>query len=370
LTFIYQCLKIESKMKILFLTQTTQKGPASRYRVYQYIDYLRENDIQCDISSALPDSCYEFFYQNTNIFKKILLLPLIFVRRIRDLFRVNNYECVFIQRDILPQLFPIFETLIYKLNKNIIFDFDDAIFLIPPQRNKAFYFLRDNQAIQKIISLSSQIIVGNDYLKQYALKFNKQVELIPTAIDTKKWIKADKETQDKRKIIIGWIGTRHNLFYLNMLKSVFKQLSEKHDICLHIISDANFKIKGIDINNIPWAIKTELEEVQKFDIAIAPLRDDAWGKGKCGLKALQCMACSIPTVCSEDGVYKQIIVDNLNGFLAKNEKQWLSRISLLINSPKLRVKIGQAGREIVEADYSRGLNAIKLKQVIEKFKEK
>ncbi|MBU1045152.1 MAG: glycosyltransferase family 4 protein [Candidatus Omnitrophica bacterium] len=367
-----------NKIKVLFLTQTRQIGPASRYRVYQYIDYLRVNGIECTLSPALPQSCYKFFYQNSNILKKILLLPLIVIKRIYDLSRVKKYDIVFIQREILPQIFPLFEILISRIHKNIIFDFDDAIFLIPPQRNKLFYFLKDKQAIPRIISLSRQVIVGNDYLKEYALQFNKQVELIPTAVDTQVWIKNVKSLNQsdrqallgKEKIIIGWIGTRHNLFYLEMLAPVFKQLAQKQAICLHIISDAVFKSKDkyLDILNIAWDMNSEVAQVQKFDIAIAPLADDAWGRGKCGLKALQYMACSIPTVCSAVGVYNQIIEDGNNGFLAKNQTEWLVKLTLLINDQKLRQNMGAAGRKTVENNYSFEINKIKLKNIITQIK--
>lgn len=356
-------------MKVLFLTQSTAIGPASRYRVYQYIDYLEKNNISCTVSSALPKSCYNFFYQSDAIWKKVLLLPLIFLRRLRDLWRVKKYDTVFIQREILPQWFPLFETIISRLNKNIIFDFDDAIFLVPPQRNKWFYAFRNKIAIERIIKLSAKIITGNDYLKQYAQQFNQRVAVIPTAVDTEKWIEADrvidKENINNKKIIIGWIGTKHNLFYLEMLKNVFARLSLEYDICLHVISDADCKIDNVEVINIVWAEDTEVQEVRKFDIGIAPLFDDDWAKGKCGLKALQYMSCSVPTVCSAVGVYHQIVQDRYNGFLAKDETEWIEKLSLLIADQDLRKNLGQSGRKTIEDKYSLEINKLKLKEIIE-----
>ncbi|MFH1061308.1 MAG: glycosyltransferase family 4 protein [Candidatus Omnitrophota bacterium] len=360
-------------MKVLFLTQSTESGPASRYRVYQYIDYLNQNNIECTISSALPKTCYKLFYQSADIWKKILLLPVIFLRRLRDMFRVKNYDIVFIQREILAQCFPLFETIISKLNKKIIFDFDDAIFLIPPQRNKRLYVFRDKKAIERIIKLSAQIIAGNDYLKQYAQQFSDHVSVIPTAVDTRKWKKADKisdkENIDNKKIIIGWIGTRHNLFYLESLKSVLEKLSLEYDICLHVISDADFEINNVEVKNIAWNMDTEVEQVGKFDIGIAPLFEDDWAKGKCGLKALQYMACSVATVCSAAGEYNQIVEDGQNGFLASNDAEWIEKLARLINDPSLRENLGKAGRKTIEAKYSLEINQLKLKKIIERLKQ-
>jgi glycosyltransferase involved in cell wall biosynthesis len=360
-------------MKVLFLTQSTEIGPASRYRVYQYLDYLNQNNIDCTFSSALPHNCYKFFYQSSNIWKKILLLPLIFLRRLSDIFRVKNHDIVFIQREILAQCFPLFEIIISKLNKNIIFDFDDAIFLVPPQRNKWLYALRDKTAIERILKLSAQVIAGNDYLKQYAQQFNEHVSVIPTAVDTLKWKKADKTTDkanvDNKKIIIGWIGTRHNLFYLETLKPVLEKLSLIHPVCLHVISDADFKGNNFEVKNIAWDMDSEVQEVRKFDIGIAPLADDNWAKGKCGLKALQYMACCVPTVCSSVGVYRQIIIDGCNGFLAQDQAQWLEKLSLLIADKNLRENLGKAGRKTIEEKYSLEINGPKLKKIIEQLKQ-
>lgn len=356
-------------MKVLFLTQTTQIGPASRYRVYQYIDYLENNNIKCVISSGLPESCYKFFYHSLNPFKKILLLPIIFIRRFRDLLRVKNYDIIFIQREILPQCFPMFEIIISKLNKNIIFDFDDAIFLIPPQRKSFLYRFAYKQAIKQIIRLSAQIITGNDYLKKYAMQFNRQVEVIPTSVDMQKWSDKNKCFKDNKKIVIGWIGTRHNIFYLETLKDAFKKLSLKYDICLHVVGNSNLQIDGVEVVNIKWDINTEVEQVKKFDIGIAPSLDDDWAKGKCGLKALQYMACSVATVCSRVGVYKQIIDDGQNGYLACNDDDWIRKLSLLITDSTLRDNLGKAGRKTVESKYSVNVNKSKLKLLIEKLKQ-
>ena len=71
-------------------------------------------------------------------------------------------------------IFPIFEWIISKLNKNIIFDFDDAIWIY-------------NKYLPKIIKLSRHVIVGNSFLKNYALKYNKNVTKIPLPIDIKRY---------------------------------------------------------------------------------------------------------------------------------------------------------------------------------------
>lgn len=83
-----------------------------------------------------------------------------------------------------------------------------------------------------------------------------------------------------------------------------------------------------------------------------PLPGDEWAKGKCGLKGLQYMALEIPTVMSPVGVNTEIIQDGENGFLANSDQEWIEKLSLLIESDALRIKLGKAGRKTVMDSYS------------------
>ena len=53
-----------------------------------------------------------------------------FFKRIGDLFQLINFDYIFIYREAAPVGPPVFEFIICKiLNKKIIYDFDDAIWI-------------------------------------------------------------------------------------------------------------------------------------------------------------------------------------------------------------------------------------------------
>jgi hypothetical protein len=56
---------------------------------------------------------------------------------------------------------------------------------------------------------------------------------------------------------------------------------------LKIIADFNLSSSTLNILPIPWSSETEAAELASSHIAIAPLRNDNWSKGKCALKVLQ-----------------------------------------------------------------------------------
>jgi glycosyltransferase involved in cell wall biosynthesis len=64
------------------------------------------------------------------------------------------------------------------------------------------------------------------------------------------------------------------------------------------------------------------------------------------------MALEIPTIMSPVGVNTEIIEDGVNGFLASEEDEWLTKLTSLIESAELRGKLGREGRETVEQRYS------------------
>ena len=83
-----------------------------------------------------------------------------------------------------------------------------------------------------------------------------------------------------------------------------------------------------------------------------PLPDDEWAQGKCGLKGLSYMALEIPTIMSPVGVNSDIIQDGVNGYLAVAEEEWVNKISQLVESAELRMKLGKNARETVIEKYS------------------
>jgi glycosyltransferase involved in cell wall biosynthesis len=83
-----------------------------------------------------------------------------------------------------------------------------------------------------------------------------------------------------------------------------------------------------------------------------PLYDGAFERGKCGYKLLQYMACRRPVIASPVGVNRRLVKEGVNGFLAAGAADWLAAMRKLYGSAELRRKMGHAGRELVEKEYS------------------
>jgi len=99
-------------------------------------------------------------------------------------------------------------------------------------------------------------------------------------------------------------------------------------------------------------LEREVEQVQSFEIGLAPLADTEWERGKCGLKTLQYMACGIPVVASPVGVQREFVERSGGGLLAQTIDEWRERIQWLAERSEERRAMGERGRAFVEANYS------------------
>jgi glycosyltransferase involved in cell wall biosynthesis len=72
-----------------------------------------------------------------------------------------------------------------------------------------------------------------------------------------------------------------------------------------------------------------------------------------GVAAIEASATGLPVVASNVGGITEVVVDNVTGYLVekKNVEKLAAAIEKLIHDPRLRLKMGKAGREFVEREY-------------------
>jgi glycosyltransferase involved in cell wall biosynthesis len=328
-------------MKVLFLTQTCELGPSSRYRVYQLLPELKRLGVESDVSPAIDDALYRRLYLGSSeTTSRATAFSAAWRQRRRDLDRVNDVDVVFVQKGVFPGLYSGFEKKL-AARKPLVFDFDDAIWLPRAGGSRVLRSLHREKAVQDVLRRASAVIAGNNFLAEYAARFNKAVTVVPSSISLEDYPHAPNSG------LVGWIGSRTTLPYLKPLKPAFDSLG----ITPRVIASGNPSQLGFDTEFRPWRLETELSELSQIGIGIAPLLDTPWERGKCGVKLLQYMACGIPVVASPVGVNSKIILHGVNGLLATHIEDWEPALQSLITDPKLRQRLGAAGRETVEKRF-------------------
>jgi glycosyltransferase involved in cell wall biosynthesis len=345
------------KRVLIITNHRPDRSPGQRFRFEQYLDYLSSEGFIFEWDHLLNEKDDAIFYSK-NLFKKTLLFIKLISIRLKTLRKVSKYDAVFIFREAFVVGGGFFEKQIAKRNSNIIFDFDDAIWINNvSEQNKRFEWLKSYSKTKDIIALSKTIIAGNSYLAEYAKQFNKNVHIIPTTIDTKYHVK--KNNQSNKNIVnIGWTGTASTLKYFEDLLPVLQKLKLefKEQINFIIIVDIDKYYPEIDSRTTLWNKNSEIIDLNKIDIGIMPLPNTEWAKGKCGFKGLQYMSLGIPTVMSPVGVNKIILTHKKNGFLAESEEAWYSILKTLIIDSELRNEIGKKGKTTIKEHYSLAAN--------------
>ena len=264
----------------------------------------------------------------------------------------SKFDIIFIQEPIIP--FGL-EKVLKIVNKNIIFQFSDAIFLDKQAGDKFFEGLR-LRALSKywrrIAIVAKCCLADNDYTKAAVLKFCPNVDKITGPVDTERYRPREQKKKEDN-VVIGWIGSPFTAKYLYEIENALRELSQKYNIVLRLIgAKKDFKIEGVNCEMKEWKLDTELKWLYTFDIGIMPLADDEWTKGKAGYKLLQYMSMGIPSVASPIGFNKEIVKDGINGFLAGTKEEWINKLSILIEDEKLRKTMGASARITIKEHYS------------------
>jgi len=339
--------------KALFLSlHRPDRSPSQRFRFEQYLQYLSENGYECMHSYLIREKDDKRFYGSGNYFWKLFILIRSVVKRIVETWGASKYDIIYVQRECFMLGTSYFEKQFAKKSK-LVFDFDDSIWLqVVSEGNKSLGFLKDASKTAKLIEASHMVFAGNEYLANYAKKFNHNVKIVPTTIDTDEYQRIDLPQEDP--VCIGWSGSVSTIEHFEFAIPVLKKIKEKYGdrVSIKVVGDGNYRNNELGITGLPWTKENELKDLSSMDIGLMPLPDDEWTNGKCGLKGLQYMALEIATIMSAVGVNTQIIQDGENGFLAATEEEWMDKISRLIEDEKLRKRLGKEGQKTVLEKYS------------------
>ena len=340
--------------RILFIAHHRKgRSPSQRFRFEQFESYFEQEGFECHSSHIISEQDDRALYAPGHYIQKSLILITCFFKRCRDLFKLKHYDLLFIQREAFIGT-AFFERLFKRAGKPIVFDFDDAIWLLDiSEGNKRFAFLKRPHKTAGIIALADTVIAGNEYLAAYARKFNTKVLVIPTTLNTNDF-KPLEPTVRKDAVCIGWTGSHTTIKHFELAIPVLKRLKDKYGdgVYFKVIGATPNDTETGPLNLHAWRAETEIADIQELDIGIMPLPDDEWSKGKCAFKGLQYMALGIPAVMSAVGVNKELISDGKNGYLAMDEEAWFSKLCVLIENAELRKRIGAEGRKTIIANYS------------------
>ncbi len=356
--------------RILALSPIPEEGAGCRFRIAQFAPYLRSVGYELTIKPFFTPSFFRLVYRPGHYVRKTTAFAGLTLARLDLLREISRYDVIVLYREAYPIGPPIIEWWLARHGRApIVYDFDDAVFLPNvSEANRFIVSLKWAGKIPQIVKLSTHVVVGNGYLAEFAKQYNPAVTVIPTCVDTAKFVpRAAAAETIARTPVVGWIGSPTTASYLSLLGDVLRDVHADSPFEFKVSgAGEDIRISGVPTRNVPWSLDAEVELFNTCDVGVYPLTDDEWSKGKCGFKAIQFMACGVPVVASAVGVNREIIQDGVNGFLATTPDEWKTRLKALLADPALRARLAAAGRRTVEERYSLASNAPKLAAVFDR----
>ncbi len=320
-------------MKVLFLLKS-KNAPSTRIRILNLFPVL----------------------EKFSIYPEARLFPKSSFKRISLFRQCSDYDLIIIQKKLLG----ILDIKILKYYaKAIAYDFDDAVYLKDAGCSlpESCYISKKREKLFKRTINSAKIIIpANQELynatnMMLPAKNQKSITIVPSPVETEE-IPIKTEYSLSSTPVIGWVGSRTSLIYLKYILPALQKIQANVNFELRIVADQAPKLNGINVNLIPWKLKTQYNEIIKFDIGIMPLSEDPYSRGKSAYKLLQYMAAAVPSVCSPVGMNKELSDSGTACLAAKDNDEFTSTILKLLMDESLRRKLGKNARKLVIEKYS------------------
>ena len=308
-------------MRVLALTFGDEHQASSKYRVFQFIEPLRQLGIDLEPTPA-------------NAFTQWA--------------KVREHDAVLVQK----KLFRCGKVRYLRRNtRRLIYDIDDAIWHPHGKEHSFFTNLRNAWRLKAIARAADLCICANNVLAAHMRQFTQGVLVLPLALDGNRWQPKPK-LESSNIIRIGWAGHPVNLPYLEAIEPALVQAQiENPAIEFAIFCGRAPAFRKLKYRHIRFQPDSELEAIRSFDIGILPLPPGPFAAGKSPIKGIQYMATGIPTVLTPHGATKDMFEEGQTALFAGTTNEWHGSLTRLVNDSTLRLKMGQLARVAFEQRY-------------------
>ena len=225
-----------------------------------------------------------------------------------------------------------------EFNKPVLYDIDDLV--IDTKYTDQLSYVKGLSKIEKqnydagvtnygkMLVLCDIAIASTEDLKKELKKYNTKVLLNRNlgSEELKKLSNNAEKLSDASCVHIGYFSgsITHNENFELIMPAILKILA----------SFNNVKLPFVD-----WRLLPQL--VKNVDINLAPLVDTIFNRAKSEIKWLEAGLLKIPTIASNIGSFKDMIIEGETGILVDSSEDWFEKLELLVTNGELRKKIGR-----------------------------
>jgi len=288
---------------------------------------------------------------------------------------IPNYDIVYSSYIDLSILYVAIKILCDKYKKTFIIDLDDFLWGVSPHHPHyedykveydAMGKMRMSESLYKrtvILKDVHYVTTTNQFLKYKIHEFAQHdldtIKVFPNYIDLTRYDYKKIPKRNDNEIRINYIGGASH--YDDLMKPDFinalKELMDKYPNLI-FYTNGFFFAQLKEIFGYRYRFRLAYADVYKFqdklwpvamadDIFVAPLDNTVYSRSKSFIKYLEYGAGKKPGVYENQEPYTNIVKDGENGYLAKDKRDWVNKLSALIEDKKQRDLIGEKAYETI-----------------------
>lgn len=318
-------------------------APSTRVRVYEWLDHL-----------GLEAQRHEYAGLRINSPGVLARQPALAVqaeRRTRRLPDQLRGRRVLLSREASPFGWGSTEAEILRASGRGAYDLDDALFA---DRAGWRVALGKEAKCRAAMQAADVVVVGNDFLAEYAADHAADLRVIPTCVEPTRYTQpVEYAVQDRPRIV--WLGSSSTESYLVGIAPALREVVRRTDAEVLVISSARAEelpaLEGL-ITRVPWQPDTFAAHLASAHVGIGPLTDDVYARGKCAYKILQYGAAGLPVVASPVAA-NGLAIDRFGAWPATSLGDWVDQLLAVLElNTEARAAAGARARRAVETHYS------------------
>jgi glycosyltransferase involved in cell wall biosynthesis len=294
------------------------------------------------------------------ILRKARILGAAYLRQIGRALSSGRYDGVMVYREAALVGPELIERIAARHGTPVLYHLDDPLHVsYRSPVNGYFAKLKFAGKVPRMLARADVVTVNSEPLEEYASKFNANVFRIPSLIDEREYYRLPLE-RPPTQVVVGWSGSASTAANLGEIATPLKELAKEPGVKLLAIGAE--RVDGFEA--VPWRRDTEVADLRRFDVGVLPIPDRPWNHWKFFMKLAQYMGLGLPAVATPLGSTTHIIRHGENGFLARNDEEWLSNLRALAHDADLRHAIGENAADYAARTFTISANAATIRSAV------
>jgi glycosyltransferase involved in cell wall biosynthesis len=258
---------------------------------------------------------------------------------------ILEYDVISIQIDNAPSTIGMVEKL-KEMGKKVVYEVDDAFDVLETWHPQYAAWGREkvDQSI-RMMQLADLVTTSTPWLAEHFRKYNPNIQVIPNLLDLSVWPQAVR-AENRSTFRIVWAGAKSHKGDLDLVASALEKFAK---ICpsARIVFFGQMP-DGFDVpeSQVEYHEAVDFEDYPEklasldADVAIAPLSECEFNRGKSNLRIIQYMACGWPVIASDIEPYSRTMRSEsgtVGGLLVPSQmSEWVNALDFMMKCPGVR----------------------------------